>query len=178
MEQSQLNSRLDLDRENFLAHGRHSLGLPALFYGSLRAAAVFEIVVGRPIETASLEPVVLHDHELARIIAGDGFPGIFPSEDGGELSCLMMTDLSAEEELRVAWYEWDEYKLGRFTVSDGREAQAFVPDIEAVHRLHGSIDFQPWTFEDWAERNLTAAIPNARTWMNEMPDVTPLLAGR
>lgn len=167
---------LDEDRRNFLAHPQHTLDLPWLFYGSLRAPEVFEIVVGRSVDAFQFEPVSLAKHELARIMAGDGFPGIFPTEDDVMLSCLLAGGLTPTEELRVAWYEWDEYKLGRFTVADGREAQAFVPDIDAIHRVHGGIDFQPWSFEEWRDRYLADAIPNARAWMAEMPDISARVA--
>jgi hypothetical protein len=167
--------KLDGDRDRFLAHPVHSLDLPWLFYGSLRAPEVFEIVVGRPMSAVPFEAVTLRGYELARIIAGDGFPGIFPAEEPLELTCLLTDDLTPAEQLRVAWYEWDEYKLGRFDVTDGRAAQAFVPDIDAIHRVHGSIDFHPWSFEDWRSRFLNAAIPNAEAWMAEMPDISSRL---
>jgi hypothetical protein len=176
MEKVDVFATVERERASFLAQESHSLGLPSLFYGSLRAPAVFEIVVGRPMHNADIQPVALPNHELARIIAGDGFPGIFPTQEDTLLDCLLIRDLSAEEALRVAWYEWDEYKLGRFTLSDGQQAQAFVPDVEAIHRLHGSIDFQPWSFEDWRDQHLQDAIPNAQQWMAEMPDVTRHLA--
>jgi hypothetical protein len=168
-------SQLDRDRKGFLAHGFHSLGLPALFYGSLRAPEIFEIVIGRSMADARIEKAALANHTLARIIAGDGFPGIFPSQGAAELTCLLVSGLTWEEELRVSWYEWDEYKLDRLTLRDGRIAQTFVPDIDAIHRLHGSIDFQPWTFEEWARSRLASAIPNARAWMDEMPVLSSFL---
>ncbi|MEQ8830477.1 MAG: hypothetical protein RLW87_11770 [Alphaproteobacteria bacterium] len=171
MEQSQI----ERERATFLAHDQHSLGLPSLFYGSLRAPEVFELIIGRPMADVPCEPVVLHRHELARIIAGDDFPGIFPTEDNVDLHCLLVPGLTYEEQLRVAWYEWDEYKLSRFETTDGRQAQAFVPDVDAIHRLHGAIDFKPWSFEEWRERNLSAAIPNARIWMSKMPDISAKL---
>lgn len=171
MEQSQI----ERERASFMAHDQHSLGLPSLFYGSLRAPEVFELVIGRPMRDVSAEPVILHRHELARIIAGDDFPGIFPTQDDVDLQCLLIDGLTYEEQLRVAWYEWDEYKLARFETSDGRLAQAFVPDVDAIHRVHGGIDFQPWSFEEWRERNLAAAIPNARNWMAKMPDISAKL---
>ena len=175
MEQVRLSLDLDRDRTRFLLHESHTLDLPSLFYGSLRAPEIFEIVVGRPMETATIEPVSLPGHELARIIAGDGFPGIFPAETEDSLSCLLISDLSPRESLRVAWFEWEEYKLGRFSLSDGRTAQAFVPNIDVIRALHGSIDFHPWSFEEWRDRHLVGAIPNAQVWMAEMPDVTAML---
>ena len=163
-------AQLALDKENFLRRGVHSIGLPALFYGSLRAPEIFEIVVGRALSSCAGEPVVLPGHALAKVIAGDGFPGVFEDTPDAEVPCLLVHDLSAAEERRIAWYEWDEYRLARFVLSDGRAAQAFNPDVEAIRRVHGAIDYHPWTFEDWAASYLGEAIPGAREWMAEIPD--------
>ncbi len=162
-------NQLALDKESFLQRGVQSIGLPALFYGSLRAPAIFEIVIGRPVSTCRTEDVILPGHALAKVIAGDGFPGVFADTPDAEVPCLLVHDLGPEEERRVAWYEWDEYRLARFVLSDGRAAQAFNPDIAAIRQLHGAIDYQPWTFEDWADAYLGEAILGARAWMDEIP---------
>ncbi len=167
---------VERERQSFLRHELHSLGLPSLFYGSLRAPEVFEVVVGRPMSEAMVESVILPDHELARIIAGDGLPGIFPTRHACDLHCLLIDGLTPYESLRVAWFEWDEYKLDRFILKDGREAQAFVPDQVAIRRLHGMVDVQPWSYEDWRAGFLADATLTARAWMAEMPDLSAKLA--
>ncbi|MEQ8444041.1 MAG: hypothetical protein RIM72_08245 [Alphaproteobacteria bacterium] len=166
---------LDRDRRDFLAHPAHSLGLPALFYGSLRAPEIFEVVIGRALGDADHEHVQLEGYELSHVLAGGEFPGIFPSADAGLLDCIMVRGLTWAETLRVAWYEWPEYKLGQFTLTDGRVAQAFVPDIDALRREHGAIDFRPWDYDAWRRDNLTAALPGAHDWMSQMPDLAPLV---
>lgn len=177
MEPSELNpAKLVQDRESFLAHDDHFLGLPSLFYGSLQAPEVFEIVVGRPLETANPETVSVMDHTLARINSGDGFPGIFPTTDTATLDCLLVSELSHYEALRIAWFEWDEYRLGEFALTDGRVAQAFVPHTEIIHRRFGPIDYQPWSFEEWRDDYMQDAIPDMHLWMAEMPDVSARLA--
>lgn len=165
---------LETDRRNFLNHPSHTMGLPALFYGSLRAAEILGIVIGRALSETRHEQVQLAGHELSHVMAGGEFPGIFPSPDGGILDCLLVHDLSWAESLRVAWYEWPEYKLGRFTLTDGRLSQAFVPDIDALRREHGAIDFRPWNYDQWRRENLDAALPGAHEWMSLIPDLTPL----
>lgn len=164
-------AQLERDQESFVSRGVHSIGLPALFYGSLRAPVIFEIVIGRPLETCESEPVVLSGHALAKVIAGDGFPGVFEDTPDAEVPCLLVHDLTDTEQRRVAWYEWDEYKLARFVLADGRAAQAFNPDVDAIRRLHGAIDYHPWSFEEWEKSFLKEAIPGAREWMSHMPVV-------
>lgn len=168
--------RLERDRASFLAHESHSLGLPSLFYGTLRAPEIFEIVVGRPRRDATAETVVLRNCELGRIVAGQHFPGIFPTEEETHVTCLLVEDLDDREALRVAWYEWDEYRLDRFTTTDGRQGQAFVPDVDAIHRVHGGIDFRPWSYEDWRGAYLEETIAGAKEWMARMPPIETRLA--
>lgn len=166
---------LEQDRAGFRAYDGHSFGLPSLFYGSLQAPEIFEIVVGRPMEIGRAEPVTLPGHELARIFAGDAFPGVFPTVHDSSVECLLVTGLSLEEELRVAWFEWEEYKLGKFQLADGRAAQAFVPDTAFIRARFGEIDYQPWSFDDWRERYLEASLPGAVEWMRGMPDVSDIV---
>lgn len=179
MEQSPLEEaavRLARDQASFLAHDAHSLGLSSLFYGTLRAPEIFEIVVGRPMRAAAVDTVILPNCELGRIVAGQHFPGIFPTEVETSVTCLMIDDLDERETLRVAWYEWDEYRLDRFMTRDGREGQAFVPDVDAIHRVHGGIDFRPWSYEEWRAAYLAETVAGARDWMARMPPVDARLA--
>jgi hypothetical protein len=169
-------ARLARDRASFLAHERHTLGLPSLFYGTLRAPEIFEIVVGRPRRDAAVEHVVLPYCELGRIVAGQHFPGIFPTDEESDVTCILVEDLDARESLRVAWYEWDEYRLDRFTTQDGRVGQAFVPDVDAIHRVHGGIDFRPWSYEEWRASYLEETVAGARQWMALMPPIEARLA--
>lgn len=166
---------IEADRLSFLAYKGHSFGLPSLFYGSLQAPEIFEIVIGRPMEIGRVEPVCLPGHELARIFAGDAFPGVFPTVHESSVDCLLVTGLSLEEELRVAWFEWEEYKLGKFQLADGRAAQAFVPDTAFIRDRFGEIDYQPWSFDHWRENFLAASIPGAVEWMAGMPDVSEIV---
>lgn len=162
---------LEEDQENFLRHGRISLGLPSLFYASLREPRLFEIVVGRTMDAARCEPVTLEGFRLGSIDAATGFPGIFPSDASGtpELECLVVHDLTLYEQTMVAWYEWDEYDLRRTPLADGGWAQVFLPDLEAMRREHGPVKIEPWSFERWRSSRLDEAVDRAREWMAQRP---------
>lgn len=167
---------LEDDRRRFLAHEPHSFGLPTLFYGSLQAPEVFGPVVGAALEQFGTEVIQLEGYKPVRVIAGGGFPGIFPDTEAPSLTCLLVHGLSFEQRLRVAWYEWDEYRIARFALSDGREAEAFVPHVETIERLHGPVTVETWNYADWRAHHMPAAAGNADGWMAEMPDVSSLVS--
>ena len=164
------------DRQRFLAHRPHTLGLPTLFYGSLQAPEVFGPVIGAPLESFRSEAVLLDGHKLAQVMAGGGFPGIFPDPAARALDCLMVHGLTPAQRHRVAWYEWDEYRFTRFILTDGREAEAFLPHVETIERLHGPVTLETWRYADWRARHLEDAAGGADGWMAEMPDITPLIS--
>lgn len=164
----------DADRRSFLAHKTHSLGLPSLFYGSLQAPEIFNPVVGAPLEYFESERVQLLGYKPVRVMAGDAFPGIFADSEAPLLPCLLVHGLSFEQRHRVAWYEWDEYRIERLTLTDGREAEAFIPHLETIERLHGPVDIVPWDYQTWRSNHLAGAAGNADGWMAEMPDISAL----
>lgn len=157
------------DRRKFLESASVSLGLPSLFYASLRDSRVFETVTGRPLQSAQWELATLGGYRLAEANAGTGYPGIFAAETGTPLDCVLVHDLSRFEQTMVAWYEWDEYVLETMFLADGRPAQVFVPDLEAVRREYGPFQIKPWSFEQWRAEHLDRAVANARAWMAERP---------
>ncbi|MCR9222247.1 MAG: gamma-glutamylcyclotransferase [Alphaproteobacteria bacterium] len=154
----------------FLERAVFTHGLPSLFYGSLRDERVFERVAGRPLAACRTERVTVVDHKLGRIMTAAGYPGIFP-EPGGRLECLLVHDLAPLESARIAWYEWDEYRLEHFPLSDGRTAEAFVPDVERIRRAFGAVDFEPWSFENWRAVHYDHALTDLAAWMALMPAV-------
>lgn len=170
-------SGLEQDRREFLDHATISFDLPSLFYASLRDPRVFETVVGRPIQRCSWERVRLPGYTLGQALAGITLPGIFPTrgDPDTELDCLAVHDLSRFEEIMVAWYEWDEYDLEMVTLSDGRRAQVFMPNIRAIEVEHGRLDIEPWSFETWREHQLEESIAVARDWMAKRPDDESLI---
>lgn len=170
-------SGLREDQQSFLQSAVVSLGLPSLFYASLRDPRVFETVIGRPPEPGKLETVTIRGFRLGIANAGTGFPGLFsaPEPDDGELECVVVHGLSRFEQTMVAWYEWDEYLLRRVSLTDGRPAQVFVPDLEAIRREYGDFDIEPWSFEAWRARELDRAVRNARDWMAQLPDDASLI---
>lgn len=170
-------SALEQDRREFLERATISFGLPSLFYASLRDSRVFEVVVGRPLQCCQWERVTLPGYCLGQALAGTTLPGIFPVGEGAGsgLDCLVVHDLSRFEETMVAWYEWDEYELERVTLADGRVAQAFMPNIQAMQREHGPINIEPWSFDTWRAHQLEDSIAVARDWMAKRPDDESLI---
>lgn len=162
---------LEEDRRHFLEAATVSLGLPSLFYASLRNARVFETVVGRPLASCEWERVAIRGFRLGAAAAGTEFPGIFPEAEpaGAELECIAVHDLTRFEQTMVAWYEWDEYLMRRIPLADGRTAQAFVPDPEAIRREHGRFEIRPWSYETWQSRGVDQAVDNARQWLAQRP---------
>lgn len=160
------------DRRRFLESARISLGLPCLFYASLRSHRVFETVTGRAMDELRCERVAIRGYRLGIAEAGTGFPGIFPApgNPAAEIECTLVHGLGRFEQTMVAWYEWDEYALHQITLSDGRRAQVFIPDAEAIRLEHGPFEIEPWSFEAWHAAGLDRAVANAREWMAQRPD--------
>lgn len=161
---------LEEDQLNFLERARITLGLPSLYYASLRDSAVFEVVAGRPIESTRREVVTVPGYSTYEVRAGTGYPGIFQADTDIALRCLMISDLSRFEATMVAWYEWNEYTLQEFPLSDGRTAEAFIPDLEAVRREYGEFEMAPWSFETWRANGIEQSVATAREWMRHRPD--------
>lgn len=161
---------LEEDQANFLNHARISLGLPTLFYASLRDPGLFEVVVGRPMEATQWELVTVPGYSTYEVRAGTGYPGMFHSDTDTALRCVLISDLTRFEETMVAWYEWNEYELQEVPLSDGRSAQAFVPDLDAIHREYGAFDIVPWSFETWRAHSMDESLATARDWMMQRPD--------
>lgn len=168
---------LQQDRREFLDRAVISFGLPSLFYASLRDPRVFETVVGRPMHSCNHERVTLPGYTLGQVQAGTALPGVFPAgnhSDAG-VDCLAIYDLSRFEEIMVGWYEWDEYALRRVTLSDGRAAQVFVPNIQAIQQEYGPVDIEPWSFDTWRAHHLEESVALARDWMAKRPDDESLM---
>lgn len=161
---------LEEDRNDFLDRARITLGLPVLFYGSLRDPRLFEVVVGRAIKTTCREHVTVPGYSTYEVRAGTGYPGIFYNDPDTAIDCLLISDLTRFEQTMVAWFEWDEYDLQEVPLSDGRSAQVFVPDLDAIRREYGPFEFAPWSFETWREHSIEDSIANARDWMQRRPD--------
>lgn len=165
------------DQRCFLETAVSSLGLPSLFYASLREPRVFETVTGRPMNTLDWKRVGIRGFQLGIVNAGSGFPGIFPAADpaDAELEGLITRGLSQFERIMVAWYEWDEYLLRRISLADGRSAQVFVPNLEAIRREYGPFNIEPWSFKAWRSRHVDRAVVNAREWMAHRPSDAALV---
>ena len=160
---------LEEDQASFLDHGRISLGLPSLFYASLRDPRVFEVVVGRPMDDTRRERVTVPGYSTFEVDAGTGYPGIFYKDEDTVLDSLLISDLTPFEQTMVAWFEWDEYELQQVPLSDGRSAQVFIPDLDAIRREYGSFEMRPWSFETWRARSIDETIATARDWMMQRP---------
>lgn len=160
------------DRRRFLECATISLGLPTLCYASLRDPRVFETVVGRPMDACHWEQVTIQGYRPGIVTAGPGFPGIFDVADSSDscVECVLIHGLSRFEQAMIAWYEWDEYRLHRLVLSDGRPAQAFLPCVAAIRREYGGFDIAPWAFDARQSHGVNRAVANAREWMIERPD--------
>lgn len=165
------------DQRSFLETATVSLGLPSLLYASLRDPRLFETVIGRPMDACEWERATLRGFRLGVVNAGTGFPGVFPAADpaAADLKCIVMHDLSRFEQTMVAWYEWDEYLLRRIPLADGRTAQVFAPNLEAIRREHGRFTIEPWTFEAWQCSHANRALVDAREWMARRPSTAALV---
>lgn len=165
------DSGLREDQRRFLESATISLDLPSFSYASLRDPRVFETVVGRPLETCEYERVTIRGYRLGVASAGPELPGLFPAAGsaGSEVQGILIHGLSRREQTMIAWYEWDEYRLCRLFLKDGRPVQAFVPDPAAIRREYGAFDIAPWTFEDWQCRGADRTVDDAREWMRLRP---------
>ena len=163
------------DRWKFLATASVSLGQPSLFYASLRDPLVFETVTGRPLSASQRETAILEGYRLGLVNAGTGYPGLFPAAAGTRLECLVVHDLNRFEQTMVAWYEWDEYVLETVSLADGRTAQVFLPDLDAIQREYGPFEIEPWSFERWQSDSRDRALAHARAWMAQRPSDERLL---
>lgn len=165
------------DRREFLRTASITLGLPSFFYASLRDSCLFEAVVGRSMNEAAWEMVVLEGYRLGSANAGTGYPGIFPAgmPHHARVEGVLVHDLTRFEQTMVAWYEWDEYTLQPITLADGRSAQAFVPDLEAIRLEYGTFEIESWSFKDWRACRLDQSISHARAWMVQRPEDAELL---
>lgn len=164
------------DQREFLDHARISLGHPVLFYASLRDPAVFEVVTGRSMEATRWEHVTVRGYSTCEVRAGTGFPGLFASDPDTELDCLLISDLTLLEKTMIAWYEWNEYDLREIPLADGRTAEAFLPDLDAIRRGYGAYEIVPWSFEAWRIYSLEDTIATAREWMSQRPEYPALAA--
>jgi hypothetical protein len=167
---------LSEDQRRFLENAEVSRGLPSLFYGTLRNPRVFEAVTGRPLDKCEWEEASIRGFRPGIVNAGTGYPGIFPAPDqaGLDVECIIVHDLSRFEQTMVAWYEWDEYRLRAIRLTDGRQAQVFVPDLEAIQREYGPCRVEPCRFDAWRDQQVNQAIATARAWMAQRPAISEL----
>ncbi|WP_070989970.1 hypothetical protein [Halofilum ochraceum] len=160
---------LEEDQADFLDRGRISLDLPSLFYASLRDPRVFEVVVGRPMERTCRERVTVPGYSTFEVDAGTGYPGVFQADENTFLDGLLISDLTPFERTMVAWFEWDEYTLQQVPLLDGRSAQVFIPDLDAIRSEYGSFKIRPWSFEHWRAGSIDVSVATARDWMKQRP---------
>jgi len=55
-------------------------------------------------------------------------------------------------------------------LSDGRPAQAFIPDLDAIREGYGEFEIASWSFETWRAHSLDESVATARDWMLQRPD--------
>ena len=131
------------------------------FYGSLRDLELLEIVLGRRIDPADLEPVHA-DGFAARRLATEMYPMLVPTP--GERAEGVLFRQAAEADItRLAFFEEAEYDLTPITVitADGpREVRHF----RATDKPAGST--RGWDFATWCVDHRASAIETAREYMH------------
>lgn len=131
------------------------------FFGSLLNADVRHAVIGRAVPDDDCAAVTLEGYRRVRV-AHETYPALVPAP-GETVDGIAVSDLSAEEALRIMWFEGDEYTpeavLVRYPRGGFDEAFTFLaaPDLQLTD--------EDWDYEAWAERELEQYIPMTDEWM-------------
>ncbi|MCX7559652.1 NUDIX domain-containing protein [Sulfitobacter sp. F26204] len=116
------------------------------FYGTLRHLPLLEIVLGRDASMIDATPAVLGGFKVNAVAEGP-FPMI-AELSGAKASGLLVKGLSAQDVTRLDYYEGSfAYDLQRVTLSDGQEAEVYVPQAGRW------TPDGPWSLEDWAAKS-------------------------
>jgi len=131
------------------------------FYGTLRDRVLLDVVLGRKVDPAVLEPAWLAGYAAMRLTS-EVYPMLLP-EPGARAEGVVFSRVSAADFERLAFFEEAEYALTPvtvMTVAGPVETQYFrgteKPAASTV----------PWDFGAWEREHRDAAVECAREYMH------------
>ena len=136
------------------------------FFGSLMDPQVLEVVVGRYVHEEDCHPAELPGYRRVRV-RGESYPALVQTP-GESVDGLMVEGLSAEEGLRVIYFEGDEYRPEeiQLQLKNAKPVSAFA--FLAGDEL--PLTEEDWALERWAEQELDDFLPRAEAWMEGYGD--------
>ena len=135
--------------------------LPIAFFGSLRDADLFEIVVGKPLCDYEHHQGCIHDYQLNTALK-QAYPVLIPQK-GAQIEALIVWGLTAEDIVRLQFYETVEYQLGDIEVvieGDKNPALCFQAIIENIQASD-----KKWSFTLWQQETKHFALKEAEIAM-------------
>ena len=132
------------------------------FFGSLLSADVRHAVIGRAVPDDECAAVTLDGYRRVRV-ANETYPALVPAK-GESVEGIVVSELTAEEALRVMWFEGEEYKpeavLVRYPRGGFDEAFTFLaaPDLQLTD--------EAWDYDAWLEQELEQYVPMTDEWMS------------
>jgi gamma-glutamylcyclotransferase (GGCT)/AIG2-like uncharacterized protein YtfP len=144
---------------------------PGLFvYGTLMDADVRNLVLGRPLEPAQLQPATLK-HMRRVYIAGRLYPMIVPRR-GATVDGLLLLSLTDEDYVRLDAFEGADYGRERQAVSpladDGSEGEPLLAWIYRTRGLGPRPSPRDWRLEEWRKREKPVFLRAAKAWIAEL----------
>ena len=138
------------------------------FFGSLRDAALLEIVLGRPVAPADIRAAEAPGH-VAREMIGEAYPYL-AAAPGHSASGVVVSDLSAEDLRRLEYFEEAEYGLAPITVrADGRDFE--VQHFHSTDKV--ATTDREWDFATWQRHERAVALEAAAELMAHI-DIVPM----
>ena len=116
------------------------------FFGSMMDRDVLNLVVGRMVPDADVEPATLAGYRLVHV-ADESYPAIVPHA-GRQVEGVRVRRLTSAECERIAWFEGKEYasQMVEVTLRGGTPARAGVHlPTEALETIGG----EGWDFARW-----------------------------
>ncbi len=112
------------------------------FYGTMRDAALLEIVLGKSGEDLSATPAMLENYAVSAVTEGP-FPMI-EVRTGASAEGVVIKGLDAQDIARLDFYEGGfNYDLHLVSLAEGQTAEIYVPQ-PGLWTPNG-----PWSFADW-----------------------------
>lgn len=134
------------------------------FYGSLRDAALREIVLGGE-AAARARPATARD--VATVAVGSESYPMLIDREGGRAEGVALAEPTEAELARLFFFEGEEYVLGPLEIEAGgaRVAAQVLRDAGVVAVLADS----PWDFDGWTARERAGALEEAKELMALFP---------
>ncbi len=132
------------------------------FFGSLLDADVRHTVIGRAVPDEDCAQVSLDGYKRVRV-ENETYPALIAASNQS-VEGIAVSNLSADEALRVLYFEGEEYRpeavLLRYPRGGFDEAYTFLasPDLNLTDEI--------WDFDHWVEHELDRYIPMTEEWMD------------